>query len=427
MRSLGLSKKGFAQLIIALCSMLGSHLYFCMMLLYVPFQNCFGLTNTQIAVLLSIYSVTSIPFSVFFGWLSDAVSPKFCMYMPCLMSGLLGIILCFDPGYTALKLIFALMPIGGMAWSSLIKCMKNLARDNSYIGKIFGSANTFDGLLSSAIYLFFIFYFGNSIGEPANFRIIIWTCNIMSIMAGLLVLFFLDYDWIVANSSNYTVTEKTSFVRGLITAVKVPEVWAVGVLSIVYYAITCVVNYTTPYLINGFGIPIAYTTLFSVISRYTLKTFAGNSGGRLRDRKGAMYKALKPMSVVTSVTLLLMAVLPMKSSLVIPACVLGAALIYFYIMMSTAGSVTLTEYNPPANLHGMMNAVVTIVGSLGTVFMSNICGRILDAWPLAGYRYCFLLGIAVEAIFFFSGDMLRLCSKLPNSMYKNRADHAFDR
>ena len=424
--SLGLSPKAYRMLLAVLTGMMSMQLYTTLMLLYVPFQNCFGLSNTQIASLLSVYSATTVPFSIVSGRVSDAVSPKLCIYLPCFVVGVLGVFMCFDPSYPVLLAIFALLPIGSCAWASIIKCMKYLSPSNGKLGKIFGMANTFSGVISSVEFLAFVFIFGEAIGEPANFKIILWVNNIMSLAAGFIVYFGFDYGWVIENSNNYTVSEPLSFLRSFTEAAKVPEVWAVGFLSIVYYGVTCIVNYTSPYLINGFGFPVAYTTLFAIVTRYILRSFAGSAGGRFRDKKGAMYKALKPWSIMSSAALLGMAFLPMRSSMIIPACLLGGALIFIYIMASTAASMTLTEYNPPANLHATMTSIVTIVGNLGTVLVSNICGRVLDAQPVAGYRWCFLIGIAIEMIFFFSDRILMICAGLPNTMAKNRADHAFD-
>ncbi|MBQ4505682.1 MAG: MFS transporter [Firmicutes bacterium] len=425
MNSLGLSKKAYIMLLALLPGMLCMQLYTTLMLLYVPFQNCFGLSNTQIAGLLSIYSITTVPFSIISGRVSDAISPKVSIVVPCFAVGILGILMTLSPSYEMLLVIFALLPIGSGAWSAMLKCLRYLSPSNDKLGKIFGTANIFGGVTSAIEFFAFVLFFGDAMGDPANFRIIIWVNNILSLAAGFIVLFVFDYKWVVANSNNYTETEPSSLVGSLIRAAKVPEVWAVGLMSIVYYGITCIVNYTSPYLINGFGFPVAYTTIFAIVTRHMLRSFAGSAGGRYRDKKGAMFKALRPWSIISSAALLGMALLPMRSSLIIPACALGLVLIFVYTMASTAASMTLTEYNPPANLQGMMYSIVTTVGSLGTIIVSNICGRILDAQPMAGYKYCFLLGILIELIFFFTGNMLRFCSKLPNSMAKNRADRAF--
>ncbi|MBQ4371238.1 MAG: MFS transporter [Firmicutes bacterium] len=425
-KSLGMTQKAYRNLLALLMGLMSMQLYMTLMLLYVPFQNCFGLTNTQIASLLSVYSITTVPFSIIGGRISDAVSPKLCVYGPCFITGLLGILMCFDPSYPMLLAVFALLPIGSIAWPSIIKCMKYLSPSNDKLGKVFGMANVFGGIVSSVEFLSFVLIFGEAIGDPNNFRIIIWVNNIMSLASGFIVLFLFDYKWVIENSSNYTVSEPMSFAKSFTEAVKVPEVWAVGALSIVYYGITCIVNYTSPYLINGFGFPVAYTTMFAIVTRYILRGPAGSVGGRYRDGKGAMYKALKPWSVMSSAIFLAMAFLPMKPSMIVPACLLGSGLIFIYTMASTGASMTLTEYNPPANLHATMTAIVTIVGNLGTVIVSNICGRILDAQPVAGYRYCFLIGIVIEMIFLFSDKMLAFCAGLPHTMAKNREDHAFD-
>ncbi len=413
------------MLYVSLCSMMAAHLYNTVMLLYVPFQTCFGLSNTEIAKLLSVYSVTTIPISLIFGRISDAVSPKFCMYSACFISAALGTMMCFEPSFNALLFIFALMPCTGVAWTSTVKIMKYLT-SNDKLGKVFGISNTFDGLISAGLYMSFVLLYGDAIGEPANFRVVLWVTNIISLAAGIIVFFFLDYKWIIETSDNYTVSEPVSFVQSFVAAARVPEVWAVGIMSVVWFGITCIVNYTSPYLINGFGFPVAYTTMFAIFTRYFLKSFAGAAGGAYRDKKGAMFRILRPMSMITSALLIAMAFLPMRSSLIVPAIILGCGLIFAYLMLGTAASMTLTEYNPPANLHATMTALVSIVGNIGTIVVSNICGPILDSQPISGYRYVFLMGVIVEMIFFFTQNLLAFCAKLPGSMHRNRADHAFD-
>ncbi|MBQ4371237.1 MAG: hypothetical protein II803_02375, partial [Firmicutes bacterium] len=108
--------------------------------------------------------------------------------------------------------------------------------------------------------------------------------------------------------------------------------------------------------------------------------------------------------------------LPHGAKLLAAACMLSALVIFTYGMNSTAASLTLGEYDPPSNIYGTMTGMTSIIGSLGTIIVSNISGPVLDRLGNGGYKYVFAVGIAVELIFVFSKKIVEWPIGRPGSI-----------
>ena len=416
MLDLGLSAKGKRCLMAAFLSMASYYMYFLIMMFYVPFQNTFGLSNTQISTLLTIYTIAAMPCYVLAGRVSDTVSPKICLLVSCFSMGIAGMLLAMVPPYGALKLLFFVLPLGEISWSSCIKCMRMLVPDPTRLGRVFGLANAFDGVLASVFFLGTVLIFGESISQPSSYRMAIVIFSCLELLCGFGILFFLDYRWIEENSVTVKAEMPGSLLASLKEVIRIPELWSTGFICMVYYGITCIVNYISPYLIACYGFPVALSTLFAIVTRFSLKSVAGLAGGLLRDRLGAVYRSVRLTSFVTIAGLIGLILLPHGAKLLAAACMLSALVIFTYGMNSTAASLTLGEYDPPSNIYGTMTGMTSIIGSLGTIIVSNISGPVLDNLGNGGYKYVFAVGIAVELIFVFSKKIVEWPIGRPGSI-----------
>ncbi|MBQ4505681.1 MAG: MFS transporter [Firmicutes bacterium] len=420
MFDLGLSAKGWRCLLAAFLSMASYYMYFLVMMFYVPFQNTFGLSNTQISALMTVYTLAGMPCYVLAGRASDVLSPKLCMCLSCFAVGLVGLALSTVPPFGVLVLLFLLLPLGEISWASCIKCMRMLVPDPAKLGRVFGLANAADGVMASALFLSFVLILGERISQPAYYRAALAVFGCVELLCGAVIFFMVDYKWILSQAVIVKADISSSLLGSLKAVLRIPELWAVGFISMVYYGMTTLVNYISPYLVNCYGFPVAMSTLFAIITRFTLKSMAGLAGGALRDRFGAVYKSIRLTSIFTIIGFIGLILLPYGSSRLVPACAIAAVVIFTYGMNCTAGSLTLGEYDPPSNIYGTMTGLTSIIGSLGTIIVSNISGPVLDRMGNPGYRYVFALGIAVELIFVFSKKIIDWPKGRPNSISKDQ-------
>ena len=107
--------------------------------LYEPFREALGVTNTQLGFLLSLIGIVSTIMYVPGGWFMDRFSNRKLLSVNMLITGICGYYLAMAPNYGGLLFVFALFGITQEAfyWAAVLKTIRTIAKDDKQ-GTAFG-------------------------------------------------------------------------------------------------------------------------------------------------------------------------------------------------------------------------------------------------------------------------------------------------
>lgn len=388
------------NLIVLGLSILVYDILYLVTVLYVPFQTAFELTNTQIGTLLAINSAVSMLCHIISGWLCDRFSPKRCLVAAVFAGGFTALWLSAMPSYPVLKIVFALMASVNFVWPPYIKCMQILSKKGSS-GKLFGTAAMIEATVSGVIFLAAVLRMKNGIAESENFSRLILFFAVVILIEGIMLALFLHIDKPAENSKKEKV-----LLSNVIVVIRMPETWILLLINMCYYGVMTEITYISAYLNQVFLFPIAWTTLFIVVNRFFIRAASTYTGGILRDRMGSVARSMQIACALALLCYGIMIFLPGQPKYLFMAAAVGTVLLFAYYLNSNAANVALTELALPEHLTGTMIGFYSVCTSLINLILQAISGRVLDVYPVQGFRIVMVLACILLGIWIYAGKLL---------------------
>ena len=378
---------------------------------YIPMQEHFNLTHTQIGNAMSVYSIVATVGFLFAVYFADKFSKKIALPVSLIATGLLGIYLASFPGYHGILLVWALFGItcDMMFWPILLKSVKSLGSKDEQ-GRLFGFLEAGRGVVDTIIAFTALGIFA-LLGKGAfGLRGAILFFSIAVIIIGIISYFCLEHDEPAKKSSGGI---KGEF-EGVSKALKCKEIWVVSFTIFSVYAVYCGLTYFIPFLKDIYGLPVTLIGAYGIINQYGLKMIGGPVGGFLADKKFKSPSKYLRFSFLLSIAgMVIFTLLPHKSMNVYLGMffTLGFGAIVFSqraIFFAPMG-----EINISSDISGSAMALGSFVGYAPAMFCYSLYGSILDKFPgFAGYRIVFLLmaGFALLG-FVVSSALVKIISK----------------
>lgn len=403
MKKSALSGSMARNLILLGLSIMAYDILYLVTVLYVPFQEAFDLTNTQIGSLLAINSGASVACHMVSGWLCDRFSPKKCLAAAVFASSLTAFWMAAMPGYGTLKIVFVLLISVNFVWVPYIKCMRMLSRSIGS-GRAFGTAAMIEAAVSGILFFVPVMLMGNRIAEKENFSrlILVFACIVLA--EGIALVFFLDYEALAGAGKDRA--SSAASVKNIAVVARMPETWILLLINTCYYGVMTEMTYISAYMNQVYLFPLAWTTVLIVADRFFVRAAATYLGGSIRDRIGSVGKSMGIACVFTLVCYVVLLLLPEKPKY-LPAVILISVLLFFgYYLNSNAANVAITELAPPSHLTGTMIGFYSVCTCLVNMGLQTISGRMLDAYPVWGFRIVTLISCGLLIIWIFAGRLL---------------------
>jgi sugar phosphate permease len=374
---------------------------------YVPMQQYFGLTHTQIGVLLSVNSVVATALFVVGGYLSDRFQTRRVIPFGLIGAGLIGVYLSTFPGYSQLLVVFALLAVCAdcLFWPALLKAVRNLG-DSDEQGRMFGFLEGGRGVVDtlvafSALGLFVVMGSG-----PAGFKAAILLYSAIDIAVGVLTFFLLG--GVEERAPAARDASQLTGLAGLKVAFRLPQLWWVSLNVFMVYVVYCGLTYFIPYLKYVYGLPVGFVGAYGIINQYGLKIAGGPLGGYLADKKcGGATRYIRFAFLALIPAMLAILLLPGDPGYMIAG--MAATLVFSLIVFTMRGVfwAPMEEAGIPKEISGAAFGIACLVGYAPGMFAYMIYGEILDAFPGAtGYHYVFALLIAMALVGFGVASVL---------------------
>jgi len=355
---------------------------------YVPMQNAFGFSKTQMGVLSSTFGFMSLLGYFPGGWLADRVSPRKLITIALTITAASGFVFATLPSFEVCLVLYGFWGVSTafIFWSAMIKATRNWGGTEEQ-GRAFGAlegGRNFTDLASATILLAVFVYSG---GDDAALSENILLISISTLILAMLV-------WTILKDSNAPREEapgesSTPNMAGIIEVLKLPIVWLISIIIMTAYSGLWGAIYFTPYATEVFALGVVWGGAIGV-GKYWLAAIAAIIAGFIADKIGAA-KAVLGCFVLMTAGFLVFGLIPGAPDLVLllifNVAVLASAVyalrgIYFSLLEQGCIPIAVT---------GTATGIISVIGYTPDVFLPVLAGVILDANPGAeGYQNLFL-------------------------------------
>jgi nitrate/nitrite transporter NarK len=354
---------------------------------YIPMQQAFGYTNTQMGVLMSVFGAVSLLTYFPGGWIADRYSPRKLMTGALLATGLGGLYFSTVPSYSVSILIHAFWGacISLVFWGAMIKATRAWAPAEEQ-GRAFGILEGGRGVsevLSSTVFLAIFAWLGSSAeGLSQVIKLFALTNIALAVMA-----------WFVLDDGQGSRTQEVQDKVGLaevIEVLKMPVVWLISLVVLTAYSAYWGSYYFAPYATDAYGLSVLLGGAVGV-GKMWLKPFAAVGAGFIADKIGVARTVFGFFLIMTA-GFVVFSLLPGGESFLI-VMLINASIVSIAIFALRGIYFALLEDGGVAPaVTGTAAGVISAVGFTPDVFMPLIGGLLLDAYPGAeGYRYFYLV------------------------------------
>ncbi len=383
------SEKWLTMLLLCLSGSIMYWLPFFSEIYYVPMQNSFGFSNTQIGVLSSTFGFMSLVGYFPGGWLADRFSPRKLITVALLITAAGGFVFSTIPSFEVCVLLYG---IWGLAtalvfWSAMIKATRNWGRKEEQgkaYGILEGGRNIADVVGATILLSIFAFRGGDDAALSENILVQ------ASVPLGFAVIVWLHM------KEEMKPGEKPREVRSAITwadvieVMRFPIVWLLAIIIMAAYAGLWGAIYFTPYATDVFALGEVLGGAIGV-GKIWLAPFAAIAAGLIADKIGTAKAVVGSFILMTS-GFLIFGLLPGASNLV-PLLMINVAVISTAVYALRGIYFSLFEQGGiPVAVTGTATGIVSVIGYTPDVFVPALAGIVLDAYPGAeGYQTLFLL------------------------------------
>lgn len=364
-----------------------------------------GLNNTQFGITMSVYGVLAMIFYPIGGIVADRFSAKKLLSISVIGVGILGLWYSVFPGYAAQIIIYAGWGILATLtfWSAMMKATRQLGSSDEQ-GRLFGLVEGGRGILSTIVSFAALFAFsklGESIG---GLKGIIVAMSVVNIVTGILIILFLEEGHRMDSENE---EPKKLAVSDIAAILKMPAIWLISLIIICCYSVYLGSTYLTPYFTNVIGATASFAALLSIMRSYVLQFVCGPTGGILADKMKSITKVIVGCYAIMVAALIAIILLPSTASAMIPLIIVLLVLCAGIFAMRGIYFATIDEVDIPMHVTGTAVGIVSIIGFTPDVFMSTLCGKLLDSFEgTAGYRAIFLLMLGFAVVGFISASIL---------------------
>lgn len=361
---------------------------------YTPMVDTFGITNTEVAGLMSVYSLTKTIIYIPGGILVDRFDNRKMLSFSLIGEAILTFIYATIPSLTILRGIqFLYAFVNVIFWCAFVKAVRMFGSAKEQ-GSMFGYS---EGIRAAASLVINFVALGIFASMEKNLS--------AHPLAGVLNLYAAVYLvmgialWFVIPAGTGRSDEKHATLQDYLAVLKVPAVWLVSLLVCFAYSVQVASEYTTPYLNNVMGMTAVVAGVVGTIRSYGIGLFAAPVIGKISDRASSYSKACIVLLCAEIVFTGILLLVPGNPSYVMICVVTVLAFAAAMYALRGVYYATMGEAGVPLSMTATATGIISVIGYLPDTFMNLLIGDKLDKYPgAAGYKYIFIYMIVFAVL-----------------------------
>ena len=352
---------------------------------YIPMQNAFGFTKTQMGILLSTFGAVSLIAYFPGGWLADRFSPRKLISIALVITALAGFVFSTLPSFEICLILFAIWGLtsAGILWSAMIKaarCWGSKEDQGKTYGILEGGRSISDVISTTILLMIFAYSRGDDRAVPEI---------IIMISFYILVLALLVWRIMSDDLSNNKKQPKVT-TNEIIYILRLPVIWLIALIIMATNTAMWGTIFFTPYATEIYELGEVGGGAIGA-GKYWVTPFAAIAAGFFADKIGPA-KAILGFCIVMTAGFLIFSLIPGSSAL-LPYLIINVAILTaaVYALRGTYFSL-LEQSRIPLAFTGTATGIISVIAYTPDIFMPTLGGIILDAYPGAsGYQYLFLI------------------------------------
>ena len=352
---------------------------------YIPMQNAFGFTKTQMGILLSTFGAVSLIAYFPGGWLADRFSPRKLITIALVITALAGFVFSTLPSFETCLILFAIWGLtsAGILWSAMIKaarCWGSKEDQGKTYGILEGGRSISDVISTTILLMIFAYSRGDDRAVP---EIIIMISFYILVLA--LLVWRIMSDDISNNKKQPKVT-----ISEIIYILRLPVIWLIALIIMATNTAMWGTIFFTPYATEVYELGEVGGGAIGA-GKYWVTPFAAIAAGFFADKIGPA-KAILGFCIIMTAGFLTFTFIPGSPAL-LPYLIINVAILTaaVYALRGTYFSL-LEQSSVPLAFTGTATGIISVIAYTPDIFMPTLGGIILDAYPGAsGYQYLFLI------------------------------------
>lgn len=358
---------------------------------YVAFQTATGFTNTQLGLLLTVLGIASTILYLPGGYLADKFSPIKLMTIGLIGAGAIGFIIAQFPSYPIMLALYFIWPVFAIliAWNPQIKVLRLISEDDQQakIQTMRAYGRTLPILIISLA--------GSSLlallQEATALKVTLYMYSSLAIICAIIAA--ITYSPVPSQLA--AAQEKSVDLKEYGKVLKMPEVWAIGLIGFAAYTASTGVTYLQPYLADVFGLSAATSSVFAIIAKNCALVAAPIITWIAIKAKIPVTKVLGYSLILASVCFIIYILMPTQT-LILALCIVFYMVSALCIMSTWALQfVPVSEVEIPMVVTGSAIGVISMFSFVSDIFYSAVCGHFIDTYGLGGYKWIFVMTVVV--------------------------------
>ena len=352
---------------------------------YIPMQNAFGFTKTQMGILLSTFGAVALIAYFPGGWLADRCSPRKLITIALVITALAGFVFSTLPSFEICLILFGIWGLtsAGILWSAMIKaarCWGSKKDQGKTFGILEGGRSISDVISTTILLMIFAYSRGDDRAVP---EIIIMISFYILVLA--LLVWRIMSDDISNNKKQPKVT-----ISEIIYILRLPVIWLIALIIMATNTAMWGTIFFTPYATEVYALGEVGGGAIGA-GKYWVTPFAAIAAGFYADKIGPA-KAILGFCIIMTAGFLIFTLIPGSPAL-LPYLIINVAILTaaVYALRGTYFSL-LEQSSVPLAFTGTATGIISVIAYTPDIFMPTLGGVILDAYPGAsGYQYLFLI------------------------------------
>lgn len=408
-KKLNLDKKVLMQFLI---TCIGSeaiyYMYAIKNVLYTPYREMLGLTNTQLGFVLSMMGLVAFFGGIPSAWVLNRFPARDLMSFNLIVTGLTGFYLVSGAVTYAGMLVVGVIwgfSMEAFYWGAVTKSIRCLA-DEDKQGIAFGSMEFTRGLVNfilNTIATGIFVYFGE---KTWGVRVALGGAAAFLIVMGILTYLFIPKEEFLKSETS-SGKNKESF-QGVIKCLKIPQLWLIGFMGMGVYATYLGCSYFLPFLEDVMAVPVALVAVFGIASSNWVRMASGPISGFIGNKHFKSSASL--MRILFLVGMLVLAaiiVVPKQKSMVWPITILLIVLQIIVYMLRGIYYAPVGESGIPKEVSGSAMAVAILLIQSPMLWAFAAYGSIIDKYEAnKAYTIIFTIMLCLYGVGFIASSIL---------------------